>query len=67
MNIPISTDLPDLEHVQTTPQAQLNLEYQNFLSEQISRQRSIIIEALMWCSLGETARAQATLTQGLTS
>lgn len=65
MRIPISTDLPDLEHVETTPQSQLDAEFMSFLSERVARQRSVMREAMLWCSLGEPTRAYYTLSQGV--
>ncbi len=65
MRIPANCDMPDLESVEATPQAQLNKAYTDLLEAKIRRNKTTMLTALMYCSIGATDRAQQALSQGV--
>jgi len=67
MRIPISDKQESWLDVETTSISQLDQAYVASLREQLQQARICILEAQMYLSIGATERAQATLSQGLTS
>jgi hypothetical protein len=63
----IDNNTPELNQVDTpaAPQVQVNRAYVDFLEAKLRRQHTLILEAQLWLSLGETRRATQALSQGL--
>ncbi len=58
-------DFPD--HVETTPQAQLNDAYIDLLEQQLRHTKALMLRAQVYLAIGETGKAHAALSQGVNS
>jgi hypothetical protein len=63
----IPVDSPDLSHIETVSQAELNRCYVEMLQAQLKRLQTTILTAQVLCRIGDTHRAYAVLSQGAQS
>lgn len=66
-NMKVKCEFPDLDHVETTPQSDLDRHYVDFLLAQLHDHKRLEQEAMVWVSRGETRRAYAILSQAVNS
>lgn len=59
-------DMPDLEHVETTPQEQVTRAYVDYLEARVKTLERALLEVQHYCALQEARAAQAVATRTLT-
>ncbi len=67
MRIPVTCDAPELEAVHTTPQEQMTLAYVQILEEQLRHTKALMLRAQVYLAIGQPEKANAALSQGVSS
>lgn len=63
----LNTDMPDLEHVETTPQEQVTRAYVDYLEARVKILERALLEVQHYCAQREARAAHAVATRTLTS